>query len=155
MLGLKAMTGGMTTVEGGRGPIKKRMEQIKKRTAAAGNKSVNDGSGRQQSGHWTMEQGRKQQPTINGSGKGKQWLEKMRVRGQQLAMVVKGGSGRRRDYHGQGGVIAASEAAEASWIWTTRCMQLRAATSRRMGLSFGDSGSYCGDGIITRRWTYR
>jgi hypothetical protein len=43
------------------------------------------------------EQGRTQQPTINGSGKGKQWLATTGVRGQQLAMAEKGGSGWRRD----------------------------------------------------------
>jgi hypothetical protein len=58
------------------------------------------------------EQGRTQQPTIDGSGKGKQWLATMRVRGKQLAMAAKGGGGWRRDCHGQRGVIAASEAAE-------------------------------------------
>ncbi len=41
----------MTTVEGGRGAIKKRMAQIKKEDdMAASNKCVNDGSGRQWSG---------------------------------------------------------------------------------------------------------
>ncbi len=67
-----------------------------------------------------MEQGRMQQPTIDGSSKGKQWLAKMRVRGQRLAMAVKGGGGRRMDYFGQRGVIVASEGAETSWIWTTK-----------------------------------
>ncbi len=86
----------------------------------AGDKSVNNGSSRQWSGQWTVEQGRTQQPTIDGSGKGKQWLAKTRMRGQRLAMVVKGGNGRRRDYRGQRGVIAALEAAETSWIWTTK-----------------------------------
>ncbi len=37
------------------------------------------------------EQGRTQQPTIDGSGKGKQWLATTRVRGQRLAMAAKGG----------------------------------------------------------------
>jgi hypothetical protein len=87
---------------------------------AAGKESVNDGSGGQRSQQWTMEQGRTQQPTINGSGKGKQWLAKMRVRGQWLAIAVKRGSGWRRDYHGQREVIAVSGVAEASWIWTTK-----------------------------------
>jgi hypothetical protein len=40
---------------------------------------------------WTTEQGRMQQPTIDGSGKGKQWLATTRVRGQQLAIVAKRG----------------------------------------------------------------
>jgi hypothetical protein len=74
----------------------------KEHSVAAGNKSVNDGSGGQWSGHRTMEQGKMQQPT-NGSGKGEQWLAIMRVRGQQLAMMAKGGSSRRRDCHGQRG----------------------------------------------------
>jgi hypothetical protein len=78
---------------------------------ATGNKSVNDGSGVQRSGQWTMEEGRTQQPTIDGSGKGKQWLAKMRVSGQRLAMVVKGGGSHRRGYRGQRGMIRASEAA--------------------------------------------
>ncbi len=43
------------------------------------------------------EQGRTQQTTIDGSGKGKQWLATTRVRGQRLAMAAKEGSGRRRD----------------------------------------------------------
>ncbi len=34
-------------------------------------------------------------------------------------MMTKGDSSQRRDCHGQRGVIAALEAAEASWIWTT------------------------------------
>jgi hypothetical protein len=38
-----------------------------------------------------MEQERMQQPTIEGSSKGEQWLTTTRVRGQQLAMVVKVG----------------------------------------------------------------
>jgi hypothetical protein len=88
--------------------------------AAAGEESVNDGRGRQRSGKRMTEQGRMQQPTIDGSGKGKQWLEMTRVRGQRLAMAAKGGSDRRRDCHGQRLVIAASEVAEASWIWATK-----------------------------------
>jgi hypothetical protein len=67
-----------------------------------------------------MEQGRKQQPTIEESGKGKQWLATMRVRGQRLAMAAKGGSHQQRDCSDQRGVIAASEATEASWIWKTK-----------------------------------
>ncbi len=51
---------------------------------AANNESVNDGSGRQRSGQQTPEQGRTQQQTINESGKDKQWLAKMRVKGQWL-----------------------------------------------------------------------
>jgi hypothetical protein len=66
------------------------------------------------------EQGRMQQATIDGSGKGKQWLARTRVRGQRLAMAAKGGSGRRRDCHGQRRLMAALEAAEASWIWATK-----------------------------------
>ncbi len=89
--------------------------------AAAGNKSVSDESAGQWSGQWIMEHGRTQQPTMDGSKKGKQWQAKMKVRGQRLAMAVKvGGGGLRRDYCGQRGVIAASEATEASWIWTTK-----------------------------------
>ncbi len=57
----------------------------------AGDKSVNDGSDGQRSKHRTMEQGRMQQPTIDGSGKGKQWLATTRVRGQGLAMAAKRG----------------------------------------------------------------
>ena len=43
----------------------------------------------------------------------------MRVRGQRLAMVVKGGGSWRRDYcdRSQRGVIMA---AAAYWIWTTK-----------------------------------
>jgi hypothetical protein len=59
-----------------------------------------------------MEQGRMHQPTIDGSGKGKQWLATMRVRGQQLVMAAKGGGGRKRNCHVQRGVIAALKAAE-------------------------------------------
>jgi hypothetical protein len=40
------------------------------------------------------ELGKMQQPTINGSSKGEQWLATMRVRGQWLAMAAKGGGGR-------------------------------------------------------------
>jgi hypothetical protein len=69
----------------------------------------------------TTEQGRTQQPTIDGSSKDKQWLATTRVRGQWLAMVAKGGGSQRRDCRGQRGVIAESEAAEAPWIWTTKC----------------------------------
>jgi hypothetical protein len=47
------------------------------------------------------EQGRMQQPTIDGSGEDKQWLATTRVRGQRLAIVAKGGSSWRRDCHGQ------------------------------------------------------
>jgi hypothetical protein len=47
----------MTTIEEGMGAIEKRTGHIKKRTRPA-TKSVNDGSGGQQSGQWTMEQGR-------------------------------------------------------------------------------------------------
>ncbi len=92
----------------------------KEGSTAAGDVSVVNESGGQWSGQWTMEQGRTQPPTINGSGKGKQWLAKIRVRGQRLAMVVKGGGGQRRDYRGQRGVIAALEAEDATWIWTTK-----------------------------------
>jgi hypothetical protein len=62
------------------------------------------------------DQGRTQQPTINGTGKGKQWLATSRVRGQRLTMVAKGGGSRRRDCRGQRGVIVASVVAEASRI---------------------------------------
>ncbi len=44
-----------------------------------------------------MEQGRTQQPTIDGSSKGKQWLAMRRGRGQWLAMAKKGGGSQRRD----------------------------------------------------------
>jgi hypothetical protein len=80
----------------------------------AGNESVNDGSRRQLSGQQTKEQGRTQQPTIEKRSKGKQWLATTRVRGQWLVIAAKGGSGWRRDCHGQRGVIAALEVAEAS-----------------------------------------
>jgi hypothetical protein len=60
------------------------------------------------------EKGRTQQPTINGSSKGEQWLATTRVRGQQLAMAANEGSSQRRDCCGQRGVIAILEAAEAS-----------------------------------------
>ena len=73
------------------------------------------------------------------------------LRGQQLALAAKGGGGRRGDSHSQRGVIAASEVAEASWIWTTRCMQLRATASRRIGLPFGCRDRYCSNRNITRR----
>ncbi len=87
----------------------------------AGNESINDGSGGQQSRQRMMEQGRMHQPTINESGKGKQWLATTRVRGQRLGIAAKGGSGWRRDCCGQRGVIAAlDEMPEASWIWTTK-----------------------------------
>jgi hypothetical protein len=79
------MVGGMITIEGGRGAITMRMAQIKNRTARRP-ATKDDGSSRQWSGQWTMEQGRTQQLTINGSGKGEQWLVKVRVRGQRLAM---------------------------------------------------------------------
>jgi hypothetical protein len=68
---------------------------------AAGKESVNDGSRGQRSGQRMTKQGRMQQPTIDGSGKGKQWLAMTRVRGQWLAMAAKEGSSRRRDCHGQ------------------------------------------------------
>jgi hypothetical protein len=67
-----------------------------------------------------IEQGRMQQPTINGSSNGELWLATRRVRGQRLAMAVKGGGSRRRDCCGQRGVIPALEAAKASWIWMTK-----------------------------------
>jgi hypothetical protein len=73
----------------------------KEDSAAAGKESVNDGSSRQWTRQQMTEQGRAQQPTIDGSGKSKQWLATTRVRGQQLAMVEKGGSSQRRDCHGQ------------------------------------------------------
>jgi hypothetical protein len=78
----------------------------------ASNKSVNDGSGGQRNRQQMTDQGRTQQPTIDESGKGEQWLASKRLRGQQLAMVAKGGGGRRRDCLGQREVIAASEAGE-------------------------------------------
>ncbi len=56
----------------------------------AGKKSVNDGSSGQWSRQQMTEQGRMQQLTINGSGKGKQWLATTRVRGQLLPMAAKG-----------------------------------------------------------------
>jgi hypothetical protein len=84
-----------------RGNQKEDSTDQKEDDAVAGKESVNDGSGRQRNGQQMTEQGRTQQPTIDGSGKGKQWLARARVRGQQLAMVAKGGSGRRRDCHGQ------------------------------------------------------
>ncbi len=87
---------------------------------AAGNKGVNDGSGGQWIGQQMMEQRRMQPPTINASSKCEQWLATMRLRGQQLALAAKGGCGRRRDCHCQGGVFAALVVAEASWIWTTK-----------------------------------
>jgi hypothetical protein len=65
------------------------------------------------------EQGRAQQPTIDGSGKGEQWLATRRVRGQQQELAAKGGVGWRRDCRGQREVIAELEVAEVSWIWTT------------------------------------
>ncbi len=92
----------------------------KEDSMAAGGNSVNDGSGGQRSGQRTAQQGRMQQPPMNGSSRGKQWLATMRVRGQRLAMVEKGGSSQRRAGCGQRGVIAALEAAEASWIWRTK-----------------------------------
>jgi hypothetical protein len=52
----------------------------KEDSAAAGKESVNDGSSGQQGGQRMTEQGRMQQPTIDGSGKGKQWLAMTRVR---------------------------------------------------------------------------
>jgi hypothetical protein len=64
---------------------------------AASDKSVNGGSGGQQSEQQMTEQERMQQPTIDGGSKGKQWLATMRVRGQRLAMAAKGGGGRRMD----------------------------------------------------------
>jgi hypothetical protein len=57
---------------------------------AAGKESVNDGSGGQWSGQQMTEQGRTQQPTIDGSSKGKKWLATTRVRGQRVAMAAKG-----------------------------------------------------------------
>jgi hypothetical protein len=83
-----------------------------------------------------MEQGRTQQPTIDGSGKGKQWLATTRVRGQQLAMVEKEGGSRRRDCLGQRGVIAALEAAEASWIWTTKIYAAEGGGKQEDGFVF-------------------
>ncbi len=66
------------------------MVQIEKEDGTvAGNKSINDGSGGQLSRQRTMEQRRTLQPTINMSGKGKQWLATTRVRGQRLAMAAK------------------------------------------------------------------
>ncbi len=71
--GLKVVAGGMTTIKGERGAIKKRMAQIKKEDGAvAGNKSVNDGSGGQWSGQRMTEQGKMQQPIIDGSGNDEQ-----------------------------------------------------------------------------------
>jgi hypothetical protein len=83
-----------------------------------------------------MEQGRTQQPTINRSGKGKQWLAKMRVRGKRLAMAVKGGSSQRRDYHGKRGVITALKMAEASWIWTTKMHATEGSSKQEDGFVF-------------------
>jgi hypothetical protein len=80
----------------------------------AGNKSFNDGSGGQWSGQRMTDQGRTQQQTNNGSGKGNQQLATTKVRGLWLAMAAKGGGSRRGDCHGQRGVIKALEAAEAS-----------------------------------------
>jgi hypothetical protein len=92
----------------------------KEDSVAAIDESVNDGSSKQLSGQQTTEQEGMQQPTINGSGKGKQWLATMRVRGQRMAMAAKGGSSQRRDCHGQRGVIGVLEVAEASWIWMSK-----------------------------------
>ncbi len=125
-------------VEGGRGAIGNQKEDgtdQKEDGVAANNKSVNDGSSRQRSGQWMMNQGRMQQPTINGSSKGKQWLAKTRVRGQRLAMVVKGGSGW-TDYLGQRGVIAVLEVAKASWIWTTKIHATEGCSKQENGFVF-------------------
>ncbi len=73
----------------------------KEDSMAAVKESVNDGSSGHQSRPRMTEQGRTQQPTINGSGKGKLWLATTRVRGQWLAIAAKGGSGQRRDCHSQ------------------------------------------------------
>ncbi len=59
-----------------------------------------------------------------------------RVRGQQLEMVIVGGSGRRRDHHGLREVIAASEVAEASWIWTTKMNASKGDGKREDGSVF-------------------
>jgi hypothetical protein len=103
----------MTIIEGGRGEIKKRMAQIKKRTVRQPATKVSMmGVADNKAGR--TEQQRMQQLTIDGSGKGEQWLATTRVRGQWLAMVTKGGGGWKRDCHGQRGVIVALEVAEAS-----------------------------------------
>jgi hypothetical protein len=94
---------GMITAEGRRAAIEKRTGQIKKWMVQQPEKNVNDGSGGQWSGQRRTEQGKMQQPTIYGSGKGKQWLAITRVRGQRLATEAKEGSSRRRNCHGQRG----------------------------------------------------
>jgi hypothetical protein len=83
-----------------------------------------------------MEQGKMQQPTIDESGKGEQWLAKIRTRGQWLSMAVKGGGGQRRDYCGQRGMIAVSEVAEASWIWTTKMHATEGGSKQEDGSVF-------------------
>ncbi len=67
------VAGGTITVERGRGAIKKRMAQIKKRTVRRPATKVSM-MGVADKGVGTIEQGRMQQPTIDGSGKGEQWL---------------------------------------------------------------------------------
>jgi hypothetical protein len=89
----------MTTIEEGRGAIKKRTAQIKKRTARRLETKVSmmgvEDNGAS-CGQRRREQGRTQQPTIDGIGNGKQWLAMMRVRGQRLATTAEGGVGQRR-----------------------------------------------------------
>ncbi len=97
MQGLKVVVEGMTTVEGGRKAIEKRMVQIKKRTMRRPATKLS------MMGVANNRAGKMQQPTIDGSGKGKQWLATTRVRGQQLAMAAKEGGGQIWDCHGQRG----------------------------------------------------
>jgi hypothetical protein len=51
-------------------------------------------------------------------------------------MAVKGGGGQRRDYRGQRGVIAASEVAEASWIWTIKMHATEGGSKQEDGSIF-------------------
>jgi hypothetical protein len=59
--------------------------------------------------------------------------------------AVKGGSGRRRDYCGQRGVIPALEAAEASWIWMTKMHATESSSKQDDGSVFWQLGSFWGD----------
>jgi hypothetical protein len=144
------------TVEGGRGAIKERTAQIKKRTAQRLAKKVSMmgvADNRAGSG-WQSREGRKNQPLMGAvqASSGWQWQE----------WEDSGWEWWQKGAAAGGGIAVAKD----EWSWhqwwqrhlgsgQQRCVWLRVAASRRIDLSFGSGCSYCSDGNITWRWKYK